>query len=357
MSKRILFLLPTYSQPRFQKRVSAYKQAGYTVIVASFDRNKYLINKPTNFEFDYLGKIQDGTILRRIPALFKCWMYIFSRRKDFDYLYVFGFDLGLVATFAGARFIYEIGDVQWVNYKGYKRKVFSWLDKRILNRAKKCVITSWSFYTKVFRRLGLSQSSFFLIENKVDLSLDNLKRSQAFRSSSSVIKITYVGSLRYPSYVNRLCEAVLNNKKYELHFYGDDGGSLEIIKQFSLSCLRIKYHGPFRNPADLPKIYDQTHLNFACYETTRENERIALPNKLYESGFFGVPVMVSEGTYLAEIVRSKQLGYAIDFNDQNVVEEFFNKLSWDQLKRTHEQIVNSTNKKDFVSYDAYYPIP
>jgi succinoglycan biosynthesis protein ExoL len=46
-----------------------------------------------------------------------------------------------------------------------------------------------------------------------------------------------------------------------------------------------------------------------------QNNRVALPNKLYEAMYFRVPIVASKGTYLAERVLDAGIGYAIDCGD------------------------------------------
>ena len=50
------------------------------------------------------------------------------------------------------------------------------------------------------------------------------------------------------------------------------------------------------------------------YDTAESvlNNRVALPNKLYEAMYFRVPIIASKGTYLAERVMTAGVGYEID---------------------------------------------
>ena len=58
-------------------------------------------------------------------------------------------------------------------------------------------------------------------------------------------------------------------------------------------------------------------INFVAYDTDSYNVRVALPNKLYESIFFQVPIIVSKNTYLSECVSNFDIGYAINSSDIN----------------------------------------
>ena len=57
---------------------------------------------------------------------------------------------------------------------------------------------------------------------------------------------------------------------------------------------------PFKNPDDMEKIYSENNLNFVVYDNTLDNEKVAMPNKFYESGFFNIPIVCAENTYVGK---------------------------------------------------------
>ena len=109
-----------------------------------------------------------------------------------------------------------------------------------------------------------------------------------------------------------LIEFVASHEGYEAHIYGDGADSPSIREAADRHPGRVFCHGPFRNPADLPAIYDRIDFNYAVYDPDDENVRVLIPNKYYESLFFAIPLIVADGTLLAERVRSRAVGYGID---------------------------------------------
>lgn len=93
--------------------------------------------------------------------------------------------------------------------------------------------------------------------------------------------------------------------------------AIELSETYS----NIQYYGKFKNPEELPQIYKNIDINVACYDTSTQNERIAEPNKLYESLFFSKPLVVSENTFLASRVKEYGCGYVINpFDDQSIID-------------------------------------
>lgn len=113
------------------------------------------------------------------------------------------------------------------------------------------------------------------------------------------------------------------------------------------------FYGKFRNPEDLPDIYEKVDIVVACYDTSTFNEKVAEPNKLYEALFFGKPIIVSEGTFLSHRVSEMFCGYEIDAsNDKNIV-AFLNNL---QVEDVNEKIRNIEKMDKSVMVDNPFDI-
>ena len=80
-------------------------------------------------------------------------------------------------------------------------------------------------------------------------------------------------------------------------------------------------------------MYNNVDVVVACYDTTTFNERVAEPNKLYESLFFCKPIIVTENTFLAQRVKSLQCGYEMDAStDENII-RFLNEITVEDVNR------------------------
>lgn len=53
---------------------------------------------------------------------------------------------------------------------------------------------------------------------------------------------------------------------------------------------------------------------YSVYDADNPNVRIALPNKLYESIFCELPIIVAKNTYLSELVEKYKVGLSVSHN-------------------------------------------
>jgi len=64
----------------------------------------------------------------------------------------------------------------------------------------------------------------------------------------------------------------------------------------------------------------------ALYDPAVPNNRLAAPNKVYEALMLGKPVIASEGTGIAEFVRSERVGLVVPYGDTARLQEALEKL-------------------------------
>ena len=113
---------------------------------------------------------------------------------------------------------------------------------------------------------------------------------------------------------------------HEFHFFGES----IIVKSFQEETKEfpnVFYHGQFRNPEDLFAIYNALDIIVACYETESLNERIAEPNKLYESIYFGKPIIVSNHSFLEKKVDNWHCGYSINAYSDEAIRDLIRGIS------------------------------
>lgn len=68
-----------------------------------------------------------------------------------------------------------------------------------------------------------------------------------------------------------------------------------------------------------------------------DNERVAMLNKYYESGFFNIPIFVANNTYVSDRVLENKMGWSIN-TDENGISEFLDKISIDLIINCHRNI-------------------
>ena len=191
--------------------------------------------------------------------------------------------------------------------------------------------------------------------NKRTLVIDNIPPSKNLNIKSiniaedAIIKIGFVGKLRYPDLYKLVIECVNDFDNLEFHFYGN-GSAEEVLLYYSkeLNAKNVFFHGVF-NKNDVNKIYTEIDLLWACYPSDNYNVKYATSNKALESLFFKTPCVFSSGTFLAEDFKNKNIGFSLNSNCKNEIINFLKNINVAKLNYMKENI----KKEDTPDLDLY----
>lgn len=340
---KIVFLLASISQPRCIKRIKSFIESGFEIEIYGFDRGVYNINSfIEGYTINTLGFAPSGSgYLKKTLYARKKIKSIFKSNKNSNVLYYsFSFDISMICRLYSKKYVYEISDLVYGYFQNkLLRDFFSKIDRFLISKSFLTVMTSEGFYDFLYPKTLLK--NVIIQPNRVDSYFSTLERSHSSINAESLI-FSYVGAFRYPNTVFRFAKVI--GERYPQHsflFFGDSQLTSQ-VKEIANKYKNVEYYGQFKNPDDLPRIYSQINIVIACYDVKTLNERIAEPNKLYESLFFKKPIVVSEETFLEKQVIDKyKCGYAIDAtNDENIINfiDSLNNESLEQLGKRIEQI-------------------
>lgn len=343
-SSTIVFIVMSLSQPRCIKRVSSIAQAGYDCVVYGYKRGLYDVNSfPEGITVHDLGEMRNGEGLANLRIVRKDIGKIIRKFGSNSLYYSFGILPSLLLARAGVNYIYEISDIPYA-YPKYKR--ITWLlrkiDKRIVTKSALTVMTSGGFYNY----LGIKDEKIIVQPNRVSSIFKGMERTP-MNLSAPRFRFAFVGAIRYNTVL--IFAQIIGEEfpQYEFHFYG--GGSKERLEQVSALTEKhpnIQYHGTFKNPDDLNSIYKSIDIVVACYDVSSQNERIAEPNKLYESLCFCRPIIVSGGTYLAERVRELQCGFVLDDHSRDSISNL--------IKQIDVALINDISRRESLLDEKEY---
>jgi succinoglycan biosynthesis protein ExoL len=350
-NKRIVVISSSSSQPRYHRRVQTLLDAGYDITVYTFNRGFYEVNHyPKEARVVSLGKLENGKYFSRVINVLKAASFMRYQERSMLFscnaVYVFGLDAALISllTFNNSKLIYEIGDLRNVAQRKFELKnLFAQVEKRVLKRVALLVVTSPGFLSEYYFKLNPSlEKRSIILENKLPRAYFNQQLRSTFyreRIEPGPIKIGFVGLLRYPKTLLPVLEAISKRTDtFELHVYGD--GPLKAdIERYAQNYSNIFYYGAFKNPGDLSGIYNHLDLSWVVYDNLDINVRLAIPNKLYESLFFGVPIIVAEHTTLARRVEELRAGFIVDSQKANFVDILLDTLGKEQLTELRHHIL------------------
>lgn len=320
-------------------------ESGYDCVVYGYKRGLYDVNTfPEGITIHVLGEMRNGEVFANLKIIHKDIKRII-REHGFDCLYYgFGILSSLLMARKGLKYVYEISDIPYAYPKYDKLSSFlRTLDKRIIKKSTLTVMTSGGFY----EYFGIKDKKIIIQPNRVSRVFKDLDRIP-LNLSSCGFRFAFIGAVRYKTVLEFAQIIGEYFPRHEFHFYG--GGSKETLNRVSDLVEKhgnIKYHGPFKNPDDLVSIYNAIDIVVACYDVCSQNERIAEPNKLYESLCFCKPIIVSGGTYLAERVQQLQCGFILDNPSRDSISKLIKQLDVASLNEISER-ESRLDEKEYI---------
>lgn len=331
---KVIIITPTMSQPRFHKRATQLSELS-DVRVFSFSRKYYNENTfPPNIPVIHLGQIEDGKYFRRVFLIIGTVLKIRSQlkgKKDY-FFYAMSFDCLFIARLCGLKHgFYEVGDLRQA--EGFGR-ILSFIEKRFLRNILGLVLTSRYFYYDFYKyKQYVPSHRVFVIDNKVNKFLSD-KRPHEKHISQGRIVIGLIGLLRYQRPIELVLDFVKKRpESYIIESFGD-GIFRGLVESFV--CENIRYHGSFKNPEELPDIYGGIDLNYVVYDNSTKNVRLAIPNKIFESAFFGIPIVCCEGTSVGKMAMEWKIGKTVRMDSKKNFEKDLGSIDKSWLNKCSE---------------------
>lgn len=265
-----------------------------------------------------LGFIQNKGYHKRFAPLKR--LHSLLARSKISTAYCCSVDHALAAIWAGKNVFLELGDLHQLGRLGW---MYRELDAYLLPKISGLILTSEFFETDYYRLIrNYDSDKFLIVENRLPAAAHSLVKSyrrdlRPRLRSKKMLGI--IGSIRFPRILQLINEIVARRAAdIELHLFGDGYHSI-----FS-STQNCRYHGEFRNPEDLPSIYEKIDVNLICYDLSDPNCRLAMPNKLYESVAFMTPIVCMKNCRLGDTVTKYGLGCATDLDQlERAIDETF----------------------------------
>jgi succinoglycan biosynthesis protein ExoL len=332
--RRIIFVAAHLAQPRVIRRIKAIKNAGFDIKVYGYDTGLYSDNIsdygdiPLTLLSCTKGKSRLKRTLNNIIDIRK----ISKEMRNGSMLYVFGLPLGIaVRYFTRVRdYIYEEADMMPTGTTKIDHFFLKELDKTIIKKSYATVFTSQGFSDFLFG--NRQPDNVIIIPNKLNPDILNSARPHNLNISDKNIKFGFIGAIRFSNTVLRFARVVGQSfPQHQFHFYGDGPSRKEvelIVQQYN----NIFYHGPFQSPQDLARIYSMIDINVVCYDASVLGVRLSEPNKLYESLYFGKPIIASENSFFGKKVLDLGVGFAINAAVDSEIEHFIKHITVKQLQ-------------------------
>lgn len=204
------------------------------------------------------------------------------------------------------KYILDIRDYTYENICLYRKMVDKIVDKSLITYISSKGFKSWLKPSeKLTLTHNITNAEMEFKKEHINLNLDK-------------ITIGFVGGIRY---YHENCYLINNMKEHlnvQLKYIGKVHEGIDLEGYCTKKSISNVEFQPAYINSDKPKIYQGIDFINAIYGNKNNTVRTALPNKLYDSILYKVPIIVSKGTFLAEIVEKYHLGFAIDIEKEDV---------------------------------------
>lgn len=237
------------------------------------------------------------------------------------------------------RYVLDIRDYTYEKYNFYLRTVHQLIDN--------------SFFTAIssrgFKRF-LGDKDKLVINHNIS-NFDNIEEIPSLTKDKKVINIGFVGAIRYFDENVTLIKS-LQNSSYLLAYYGREAADCH-LKDFckNMNITNAKFFGEFKNE-EKPFLYKNIDMINSFYGNMKMEVQSLLPNRLYDALIFKKPIIATEGTYLAEVVRKYAIGFSLpgsqDYNQieyRRKIEEYINNFDPDTFTNNAEKLLEVVIKE------------
>jgi succinoglycan biosynthesis protein ExoL len=318
---RIAFFAHDAADAAVRRRIQGFADDGLDVVGFTMRRRDDVKTEWRNID---LGRTFDGAYVQRIKSIFRGAKLAAAERETLataDVIYARNLDM-LATAFLAKRYtklktpvIYEALDVhRLLTRKDPIGFVFRRIEGALLKRTKRLVVSSPGFLENHFEKRHRGRYTASLIENRLAAGADYGERPGADLPPMEPLRIGWIGILRCKRSIGLLTELARTFGpaiRIELH----GAPALTEIPDFHeriQDLANVTYHGRYRSPEDLARIYADLHVVWAGdFMEAGYNSSWLLPNRLYEGGYFGVPSIAPSGTQTAKWIEARGAGFTV----------------------------------------------
>jgi hypothetical protein len=232
------------------------------------------------------------------------------------------------------------------DYAGENRAFVRKLTANAVKNAKLCSITSDAY--KTFLPKGVD----YIVSHNVQEIDENLvsiyrQRTKKNTSSGDRIVLSFIGTVRFIDRLKELIERFSGDKRFLLRFIGRGSDELKSFVEEN-GYNNVELVGQFER-SELAKFYFDTDIAINLYGNANPYLDYALSNKLYSAAIMGMPILVSPGTYMAEISGKYGFGLAADTKDGDLADKvyaYYDSLDLETLHKNCDAFMDEVRKDE-----------
>lgn len=352
---KVFFLLTYTPDPRLLRKMRSCLKYNFQVGLIFTERT----HPVSPFIRDNLSKVYNlmfydsDTWTRRLYETVKFFIKAnkIINKEQPDIIYISTFD-SLTMNYIGrwqrrAVILYEVSDLpggRWRRNKIY-RKLIEGFEKLFIKRVDRIILTSPYFYPEKYQG---RKADILLLENLPERRLFDKYRKTEHKGFT----VGFFGLIRHRKSMQVLINALGGVSGIKVLIAGRGARGDEIyrdIVKLGLKYDNIEFKGSYDYERDIVGLYSAIDCVYSVYDADDENTNLALGNKLYEAIACGLPILVTEGSKMAEFVESNGIGIAISYDRPDEVKEAVL-----QLMNNKELLKNIENKCYLLREKYFY---
>lgn len=321
----IAFFAHERGDARVVKRIAALQDQGCRVIGFTFHRVRDKPDTVPSWENIHLGTTYNRRYFQRLWVFAKCIGILWSARDklaECGVIYVVNTDnavlalLGRLFTRRRIPLVLELADIQPVmTGDGVVSKILRGIERAVLKRSALLVTTSPGFVREYFEPVQGFSGEVLLLENKVYPSRRLPPPSPEKRGPVAGGRPWVIGCFgalrcgRSLEIMRALALRLGDRVRFQLRGY-PAGTIADDFERLLGDLPNLRFGGPYAYPEDLTKMYAAIDFNWA-FDMSDPNGNSAwlLPNRIYEGGCFGVPVIGAADTETGHWIEQNALGW------------------------------------------------
>lgn len=349
----VLYLVHDLSDPAVRRRAIMMQAGGATVTIAGFTRSREPISEIATIVPIDLGRTSDGKFTQRVVAIARAAWTLGSMLKDVarpDLIIGRNLEMLALANRAKAFFpgnvpiVYECLDIHRLLLRqDMTGKALRLVERTLSNNAQLLITSSPAFVRQYFAPFGQINLPVEVVENKVlELGPQETKAiGRAGKSKDEAWKIGWFGALRcrislellsaFSRKMEGRVEIVLRGRPAYSEF--DDFDRFVTDEPF------MQFHGPYANPEDLQRIYDEVHFSWAIdfYEAGQNSDWL-LPNRLYEGCRYGSVPIAMQGTETSLFLQERGIGFSLGEPTVEALAALFDEMDTGRYESACEKV-------------------
>ena len=159
------------------------------------------------------------------------------------------------------------------------------------------------------------------------------------------IRISFVGNVRFFPVNRKLVDSFKNDSRFELHYHGTNAEQIESYAR-NVGAENVVCSGTFPI-ADTKQYLEETDIVNNIFGNGTYGVRTLTSIRLFHAAYLNIPIMVSSGTYMQEVVDKYGIGYVVEDIDEYLpdkVFDWYSNLSQEELNKGAKMLLNEAEE-------------